>query len=255
MKKSTLFCFILIYGQLQAQQRLFRSSNNYVAPVVVATGGSGVITNGLVLNLDAGNTASYPGTGTAWTDLSGNGNTGTLLNGVGFSAANGGSLVFNGSNNYVSFVNNLNLQITEGTISAWMNATTGNSSFRGIVAKQLAWSLFVYNNNLATYDWGAGALRNTGITVGNNTWNYVSMTFSQTAGSPTNNAIIYLNGVAVLTTTVKNSSQSANFEVGGANTPGQFFTGKIAQVQVYNRVLTPAEVQQNFNATKSRYGL
>jgi hypothetical protein len=56
-----------------------------------------IITDGLVLALDAGNPKSYPGSGTAWTDLSGNGNTGTLVNGTGYNSGNGGSLVFDGS--------------------------------------------------------------------------------------------------------------------------------------------------------------
>ena len=71
---------------------------SYVAPVSLST----IITTGLVLNLDAGNTASYSGTGTTWTDLSGNGNNGTLTNGTSYSSTNGGVMVFDGVNDYVT---------------------------------------------------------------------------------------------------------------------------------------------------------
>jgi hypothetical protein len=242
-----LLCFSL---NLKAQQNSFRGNNNYVAPKAA----SNYVTNGLVLHLDASNTTSYPGTGNTWTDLSGGGNNGTIFNSAGYDSANGGSLLFNGSNSYVNAGNNSSLQLTEGTISAWINAGTSNSGFRGIIAKQLAWSIFVYNNNLITYDWGNGSIRNTSINVGNNSWNHVAMTFTQTIGNPSNNAIIYLNGIAVLTTTVKNSGQTQNVLIGEANA-GQFFTGKISQASIYNRVLTAEEILQNFNSLKSRFGL
>ena len=65
-------------------------------------GGKPIVTDGLVLCLDAANPKSYPGSGTTWTDLSGNGNNGTLVNGVGYNSDNGGSLSFDGVNDYVS---------------------------------------------------------------------------------------------------------------------------------------------------------
>ena len=212
--------------------------------------------NGLVLALDAGNTKSYPGSGTTWTDLSGNGNTGTLVNTPTYSGANGGSLSFNGSSQYVNCGNASNLQITVGTISAWFNANNGNAGYNGIIAKQLAWSLFVADNILVTYDWGAagGAGRSTGITVGNSTWNYAAMTFTETIGTPSNNAIVYLNGSPVLTTTVKHLNHTIQVQIGEANS-SQFFGGNIAQASVYNRVLTAAEISQNFNALRGRYGI
>ena len=64
--------------------------------------GPKIVTNGLVLYLDAANKKSYPGSGTTWTDLSGNNNTGTLTNGPTFDSNNGGSIVFDGTNDYVS---------------------------------------------------------------------------------------------------------------------------------------------------------
>jgi hypothetical protein len=210
-----------------------------------------IITNGLVLCLDAANTKSYPGSGTTWTDLSGNGNNGTL-SGVGYNSSNLGYLTFDGTDDEVICTNNASVQITVGTISAWFNANNGNTGVNGIIAKQSAWGLFVWDNTLRAYDWGNSVSRNTGITVGNSTWNYVAMTFTETVGTPSNNAIIYLNGSAVLTTTVKHSNHNVTVQIGEANA-GQHFGGFIASASVYNRVLTAQEIQQNYNALKSRY--
>jgi len=213
-----------------------------------------IVTNGLVLALDAANTKSYPGSGTTWTDLSGRGNIGTLTNGPTYSSTNGGSIVFDGTNDYVDCGNSSSVQITVGTIAAWFNATNGNSGFNGIIAKQWAWALFVSDNVLIAYDWGTGLNRSTGITVGNSTWNYAAMTFTETVGSPSNNAIVYLNGSAVLTTTVKHVNHNVSVQIGEANA-SQYFTGNIAQVSVYNRVLSEAEIDQNFNALRGRFGI
>jgi hypothetical protein len=214
----------------------------------------GIVQSGLVLNLDAGVSSSYPGSGTTWTDLSGNGNNGTLVNGVGYNSGNLGSLSFDGVDDEVICTNNASVQITVGTISAWINANSGNIGVNGIIAKQNAWGLFVWDNTLRAYDWGNSTDRNTGITIGNSAWNYVAMSFTETIGTPSNNAIIYLNGSAVLTTTVKHSNHNQTVQVGEANA-SQHFGGNIAQASIYNRALTASEIQQNFNATRSRFGI
>lgn len=216
--------------------------------------GAGIVRSGLVLHLDAANTKSYPGSGTAWNDLSNYGNSGTLANGVGYNSNNGGGMIFDGSNDEVICTNNPSLQITTGTISAWFKANNQNTSYRGIITKQTAWGLFVFNNTLIAYDWGSSSNRLTGITVGNNTTNYVAMSFTETIGTPSNNAIVYVNGVPVLTTTVKHSSHGVGVQIGEANA-AQHFNGSIFQASVYNRVLTTAEVRQNFEAFRGRYDI
>ena len=216
--------------------------------------GPRIITNGLVLLLDAGNSKSYPGSGSTWTDLSGNNNNGTIENSPVYSSTNKGIFTFNGTNQRVNCGNSSGLQITSGSIAAWFNADSNNSGFRGIIAKQSAWGLFVANNVLVTYDWGAPATRSTNITVGNNTWNYAVMTFTETVGTPSNNAIIYLNGSPLLTTTIKHSNHFVSVYVGEANS-NQYFSGRISNASIYNRALSPNEVRENYNATKGRFGL
>lgn len=214
--------------------------------------GPRIITDGLILYLDAGNSKSYPGSGSTWTDLSGRNNNGTIENSPTYNIANKGAFTFNGTTQRVNCGNSSNLQITSGSIAAWFNADSNNSGFRGIIAKQNAWGLFVANNVLVTYDWGAPATRSTNITVGNNTWNYAVMTFTETVGTPLNNAIIYLNGSPVLTTTIKHSNHSVPVYVGEANS-NQYFSGRISNASIYNRVLSPIEILQNYNAIKSRF--
>ena len=213
-----------------------------------------IVTNGLVLYLDATNQRSYVSGSTTWSDISRGGNNGTLTNGPTFSSANGGNIVFDGTNDYINCGNATNLQITVGSISAWVKTSTPGSSYRSIIAKQYAWGLFVRDNILVTYDWGNSADRSTGINIADGTWKNVAMTFTQTIGSPSNNAIIYLNGTSVLTTTIRHNNQNNQVQIAEANA-SQFLNGSISNAQVYNRVLTPLEIFQNYNATKARFGL
>ena len=123
--KKLLSTFILFYAfLLNAQHSFFSGNNNYVAPAVSFQAPE-LITNGLVLYLDAANPTSYSGTGTTWTDLSGNGNNGTLMNSPIYSATSGGNFVFNGSNTYVY------APITKAascTFSAWAKSTNTSSN-------------------------------------------------------------------------------------------------------------------------------
>lgn len=215
-----------------------------------------IVTDGLILLLDAANTKSYPGSGTTWTDLSGNRNNGIAVNSPTYNSS--GFFTFDGSTQRFGCGNAANLRVTVGSISAWFAADNTNTSYNGIITKQNAWGLFVLDNVLAAYDWGNNVARNTGITVGNNSWNHAVMTFTETTGTPSNNAKIYLNGSEVLTTTVRNSSQTIEVQIGDGNgdiVSNQFYGGKIAAASVYNRVLSAIEVQQNFNAYRGRFGI
>jgi hypothetical protein len=219
------------------------------------SGGPDMIQDGLVLALDAADRNSYPGSGTTWRDLSGNNNSGSLTNGPTFDSANGGSIVFDGTNDLVRCTNNTSVQITVGTIGAWINANSNNTGFRGIITKQSAWGLFLFDNVLVTYDWGVDETRSTGINIGNNTWNYVAMSFTQTIGTPSDNAIIYINRNAVLTTTVQHSLQTVEVQIGDGGNSNQYLNGNVSIAHIYNRVLSATEILQNYNAQKSRFNL
>ena len=233
--------------------------------------GPNIVNTGLLVYLDAASPNSYylPRAGSTWKDISGSSKNGSLVNTPTFSTTVGGMFTFNGTNQYVNIGNTPDLQITVGTVSAWIRATSGNSSFRGIITKQNAWGLFLNSNVLIAFDWGnyyaSGfdinqGIRNTGINLGTNTWTNVAMTFSQTVGvatpgPPNNNVIIYVNGSPVLTTTTLHRDHTASIQFAWANFTGQYMVGSIAQGMIYNRVLSASEVLQNFNSTKSRFGL
>jgi hypothetical protein len=214
-----------------------------------------IITDGLVLYLDAANTRSYLGSGTVWSDLSRGGNNGTLTNGPTFNSGNGGNIVFDGVNDSVNCGNSTNLQITVGSVNTWFRGTQQGVNYNGIVVKQNAWGIFINQSTLHTYDWGNSAGRNTGINVSDNVWRNVCLTFTETVGTPTNNARIYINGILILTTTIKHLNQSAPFLLGYGNSPNQYLQGSISQTSIYNRALSATEILQNYNATKGRYGL
>jgi hypothetical protein len=208
-----------------------------------------IVTNGLVMYVDAANTRSYSGSGFTANGLIG-GIGGTLVNGTGFGTTNNGFFIFDGSNDHINFGNSSTLQQTSGTISAWARTSAPGGSFRGIIAKQGAYGLFYADSILVSYDWAAGATRSTGINIVDNTWKNVVLTYQS---GVSNGTFIYLNGVPVLNTTITIQSQLANLFGGAEANANQFASCQISSLNMYNRVLTAQEVLQNYNATKMRY--
>ena len=222
-----------------------------------------IITSGLVLNLDAGNTASYPGTGTTWTDLSGNGNNGTLINGTSYSSANGGTMVFDGINDNVTINNSTLLDSQTITIESWayLNGTLNQAAFifeKGYVNTQ--YSNFFYSDGMFLFR--TQGLSNLDLTITSssymsaNSWNHITCTYALGVKS------IYVNGVLAnqitgVTGTIP--SNSGGIFLGcyynGPSSPNFYLNGKIAISRAYNIALTPPQIQQNYNALKSRYGL
>lgn len=235
--------------------------------------GPNIVKEGLLVYIDPSSPNSYHQSQlvSILKDISGNGYNGSLINTPTFSTSFKNIFSFNGINEYIEIGNTSPLQITIGTISAWIRATSGNNGFRGVITKQNAWGLFLIDNVLSAFDWGNylatcpscninAGIRSTGINLGTNTWVHVVMTFSQTIGvalpgPPNNNVVIYVNGIPVLTTTTLHYDHTAPIQFGAANYPTQYFNGDIAQGIIYNRVLTSTEVVQNYNVTKSRFGL
>jgi len=230
----------------------------------------GIVTNGLILNLDAGFTPSYPTSGTSWYDISPSGNTGTLTNGPTFSSANGGSIVFDGTNDYVNVRNS---PVSSFTVCSWIKLNKLND-FHGIIGQassiwsNLSFAFRVTNDNklnLALSNSGDSNLSfyseiATNVTLNINTWYYVCGTFNKPDRK------IYLNGFQSNSPVVVGISvfnydlypSTSNFIVGGyayGNGLDYLMEGNIANLQMYNRELTPQEVLQNYNAQKGRFGL
>jgi len=219
-----------------------------------------IIRDGLVLNLDAGNSSSYPGTGSTWTDLSGNNNHGTLENGPTYSSANGGSIVFDGVNDRVSAFPTQISGTGSKTISLWIKInTTSRTGLAGTRSlSEWGWGFTVNRNGtgtLAFYD-TRGSDLNVAAGLGTNIWYNVSVTYD-------NSRIVtlYVNGLQVGISSTPFAALNAstfNGVIGNEDEYESFthpFKGNIAQVAIYNRALTANEVLNNYNALKSRFGL
>jgi hypothetical protein len=230
----------------------------------------GIVKDGLVLNLDAAKKDSYPGTGTTWRDISGNQNNGTLVNGPTFDSGNGGSIVFDGVDDTTNLGNILNIGLNNLTLSCWVQILNGTGP-RGIVGKTSArsfegrYAIFIESNFIRTIFQASGAvyLIQTPIT------NYINTGFHNITMVIDRSSFmrLYINNIEVGTPINVSSTSNVNlntstdiFFVGSYATstgllPTFFFNGNIANVQMYHKALTPDEIQQNYNATKGRYGL
>lgn len=231
-------------------------------------GGQGnIVTNGLILNLDAANPRSYPPAynGTTWFDLSGNSNNGTLTNGPTYSTANGGGLLFDGTDDYVNISYSSIFNIQNFTLSIWVrfssfdsfnalitNPQTGTIS-GGWVNPYLSWMLRINSNT------------NIEVGIGSNS-TYTPSNFSYTFSTNTNyNIVATYNGSLVIayvnSSLINQNSVSATINytskpvVLGTDYGGSFSNCFIYQTQMYNRALSAAEINQNFQATRARFGI
>ena len=236
----------------------------------------GIVTDGLAFYVDAGDSNSYPGSGTTWTDISTNSNNGTLTNGPVFDSGNGGSIDFDGTDDYVDLgsvdsSNAISLAGSTGqTWEAWFKADGTGDSYQRIFDKSNG------GNGLNGHFLTVGANPNDGrvycrltpssgdsgdgyfndmYTVGN--WTHVCVTRkNDTADTGWN---FYSNGVlkgSRSTTDLAVPTTTTNAKIGTWNhSTSREFRGNIAAVRLYNKDLSLAEVLQNYNADKARFGL
>ena len=233
-------------------------------------GGPDLVQDGLVLSLDAASKNSYPGSGTTWTDLSPNGNDGTITNAT-FSTAGGGSMAFDGSGDYVSMGDVELLDFTDGKFSiiCWAytdSSWTSGDTYPNLVSKGATagwdtdgWSLYHFRPSEGRVGLG---MRNGGTTsvIGwdsndaaenKDVWQMHSVTVNGSG----NTAYVYLNTTqkASSTPSINPASNSTNVYI--ARDTSRYFYGKVGSVQIYNRQLSASEITQNFNAHRSRFGV
>ena len=225
-----------------------------------------VVTDGLVLYLDAANTKSYPGSGITWTDLSRSGNS-SELKGPTFNSGNGGSIVFDGTNDYVEIQNQIQFDQTDPfTLSSWVKSSNGINE------------LIINNENIVYTGYRLNINVNANIEIGlrnsisddiaietlnriyANTWYHIVGTYDGTRN--VSGMKIYINGVEEDTNTISNtltsstlSNQQTLLGIRRLSPPSDPLRGNIANVQIYNRALSTIEITQNYNATKTRFGL
>lgn len=237
-----------------------------------------IVLNGLVMCLDAANIKSYPGSGSLWTDISGKGNNATLLNGPTFSPTNNGGIVFDGSTQYshppisLSYLNSCTMEATFNSSVYVAGAKTifGYAQKSGYTAPTIG-SMYINTGTLTASIIGVtdGYRYVTGGTILANRNYHVTFTKDTIKGI----LQLYVNGILMGTqtftaanyaqwttlgsyigTNVLDIAKSTN-TVAGQGWSTDYFNGTIYGLKVYSRVLSSSEIQQNFNALRSRYGV
>ena len=213
------------------------------------------VSSGLIHHLDAGNSSSYSGSGTTWTDLSSSGNNGTLTNGPTYSSSGGGSIDLDGSNDSVRTPSDMFDPNADFTFSAWVNAdtTTGThtliSDRTGTGCFQLRIGQTGGGNWQIIDSWVVlvGTFSNSGP-VATDYWYNITVTRSSNTYS------LYINGRFNSSFTSSNSFSNGSQDIGVNYNGTEQWDGKISQVMSYNRALSATEILQNFNHFKVRYG-
>ena len=219
-----------------------------------------IVTDGLVLCLDAANSKSIVSGSTTWTDLSRGGNNGTLVNGPTFDSGSGGSIVFDGQNDYcnTTYFGGINENYT---FSIWgLNPTNASSTYltRGRDARGNGWSLGISNAGGQFFAAVVTTIPSTvqytvfGGSFTSNTWYNITGVWINGVGIS-----LYINGIFIATTNTTSTSLRTSTDgwTLGSISSTIFSNNKVANALVYNRALSSQEILQNYNATKGRFGL
>jgi hypothetical protein len=235
-------------GNVSSLSNGFNSANGFVTITK--------ITPSVAMYLDAGNVSSYPGSGTTWTDLSGNGKNGTLTNGPTYSSANSGSIVFDGTDDYVTTSSSVlpSPNSSPLTLEAVCMNTSG-SGWQTVLGTHSSFTQIGFNGTTLYFGRNGGGgniLLSSGASVSTNTWCHIVMTYDGSL------AYVYLNGSFITSGNIGSNGQTNGVSLLSTFTsasPSERFTGRIAVARVYNGVLSSSEVSQNFNALRGRYGI
>ena len=216
------------------------------------------ISSNMLLYLDAGNRASYPGTGTTWTDLSPNANNATSLTGFTYSSLNGGYLSFNGTTGSGDLsANKYNTPYTGKTIFVAGNLssipTGAFRAFLGASAGSRNFNFYMYNPSGSTYQlhYSAGGVGGFSGNLSYTPGNWFTAAVTQATDQTT---IYYFNGQQVNQTTMA----FAQFQSGSTENVGRadnYWNGPLPILCVYKTALTAAQILANHNAVRGRYGL
>lgn len=164
--------------------------------------------------------------------------------------SNTNGLNFDGKHlDYIEVTNDPAFQINVGTLEAWIktpDATSWSSALNGIVAKQEAYSLFLYNNVLIIFDWAGGGFKSTGVLLNDNHWHHVAVSFNSGVD---NGTFVYIDGELKLTTkyTIKNQNNALAIGAGDAN-GSQPFNGNIDDVRIWNIARTQSQIRAVMNS-------
>jgi hypothetical protein len=247
-----------------------------------------IVTDGLVLCLDAANRKSYPGSGTTWFDLSGLAQNFTLYNTPTFSNNREGELLFSGSNDYARIRNSssIDLMNSKGTVEVCfrtISGTLGSEAYTRLISfsdesgtgsdttssqtgeNDFSSYLCLAKNNTAERLalWYKNNPNSFGPTTLMNTNEYFNATISWSTNATQMTFNFYLNGILTNTNTITQSAYSTNASTitigqnarAALTNPFQNCTCAFSMIKMYSRALSPQEIQQNFNALRGRYGI
>jgi hypothetical protein len=220
-----------------------------------------IVTDGLILCLDAANPKSYSRSGTSWRDVSNNVNN-FQLNNTTFNTANGGTFTFNGTNSYASLASNsiFNFGTGDFSVSFWINSFGQNNLYPAIFSPSNGWYTNTFKISMV-----AGAIQNVGFE--HNGGSGFTSTFSLIFNNWYHVVIfrssgifyMYINGILNRTTADSNPVNFADGStvIGGGNWDGvnSYFNGALNDFCVYNRALSQTEILQNYNTLKRRFNL
>jgi hypothetical protein len=218
-----------------------------------------VVIDSLQFYVDAGQVSSYPGTGTTWYDISGNSRNLTM-DSLSYNSNNGGYIIFDGSHTAdsvatysINFSNGFTVEsVAKFSGSEYEGLFSFNSPYDGDYINLQAQS----GTNVRWEVEGGGTSFTSSNSLTSSTWYHFTCVYEGDSNNTSGTARIYINGVengtASLSANRTGQIQTSNFKLGEHD---GYLTGNIALSRMYNKVLTPIEVLQNFNATKNRFGL
>jgi hypothetical protein len=230
---------------LHQSNRYFLLKNNF----------ENIVTSGLILNLDASWPTSFSGTST-WFDLSSSNKNATLINGPTLNTANGGSVQFDGTNDYTTTNQTLTTPITITGFIKYNDQSQGNNTWIDVTPHTVLvisinrtgiGDTYVYIGN-GSGNWFATPAINASQKILVNTWYHMAFV------SNGSNSTLYINGVNVGSSIYSPSGYGTSYRLGSIVYGSEYLDGNIGNTQIYNRALSPAEIMQNFNAQGYRFG-
>lgn len=208
-------------------------------------------------------------TGGGWADIIGNGNHGTLTNGPTYSSDNGGSIVFDGTNDYIGIPLSTSLNKTQGTMNFWVYPTRYNGSNGYFVNRDdsipnaVDWLWIGSWSGAFYFRLGNGSdccsndltFSDVSSVIPLNSWTNMCFTWVSNGTSA-----IYKNGTLYTSRSIgnvpsTNPSSIGRIGLGHGNNGDEYFAGRISTTSIYNKALTASEIQQNFNALRGRFGI
>ncbi|MCK0137223.1 gliding motility-associated C-terminal domain-containing protein [Arenibacter sp. S6351L] len=251
---------IVVPGETNATYTTSDLENGDIIEVQLSADSGTIVNSNLVLNLDAGDRSSYPGSGMAWTDISSNNNDATLPSNLATSYSTivgAGSFNFQGNSSTTiqsSAVNNWDITSTNAlSVETWVKRINGGHQF-WFSTPNLNYRLGVDPSGNLFWDMGQYVDRNSGILVSEGVWHHIVYTAGIETGNITTR--VYVDGVEVADQNegIATLSSITNYLIGDGQTPGQHpLIGDMGLIRVYNKALSALEVAQNFNAEVDRF--